>query len=439
MSNVETEKSISLRTLVHSFVKERLDAKLEKLDDDDPKRAEVIEQHNPSAWLSDAARRAVQLQAVTHALKPIHPDAKGTSIYAPPLNLPPHAWVGTHCLGLNFDGDVVGNAAALDVYKLLQKTNGSRSLLQLAVESDESFSKALSNNQDEAKDWMRSFASLTQAKDKVSSHTLAKQLYWPTGGDSQNDADFHLLAPLYATSLAHRVFTTVQSHRFSDNAKAAREARKKGEYSDFATHDYLGTAVQNLGGTKPQNISQLNSVRGGKNLLLASLPPMWKSSDTRPLLSSTSMFPTFARRNEVRKQLFELTRFLKTNPEPVKATRDFVNIKIATVVDEFFNFSADYRDLPSGWSLSPECNLGLVEKIWLDTEAVVSKLRESSELIPDDVPAQICKTFANWLNSRLKKQGFATGDVEAFEWSRYVLARISTELKEWSDEDTSEL
>ena len=103
-----------LRSLISSFLQERLDAKLEKLPDDDPKRAKLRGQFEREAWLSDAARRVAQLQVVTHSLKPIHPDAKGASVYAPPESLPRHDLVGSHELPENFAGDVVGNAAALD-------------------------------------------------------------------------------------------------------------------------------------------------------------------------------------------------------------------------------------------------------------------------------------------------------------------------------------
>lgn len=37
----------------------------------------------PANWLTDAARRANQIQLVTHALKFTHGDARGTSLFAP--------------------------------------------------------------------------------------------------------------------------------------------------------------------------------------------------------------------------------------------------------------------------------------------------------------------------------------------------------------------
>ena len=52
-----TERQAAFRTTIERFLKERLDAKLDKLPADDPKRPELIAQHARETWLADAARR----------------------------------------------------------------------------------------------------------------------------------------------------------------------------------------------------------------------------------------------------------------------------------------------------------------------------------------------------------------------------------------------
>ncbi len=85
--------------------------------------------------------------------------------------------------------------------------------------------------------------SLTQPRaEGPSSHTLAKQLYWLTGTDACDDAHYTLLAPLYATSLAHAVHTQVQEGRFGEANKAARQARRERKVHDGVFHDYPGLA-----------------------------------------------------------------------------------------------------------------------------------------------------------------------------------------------------
>jgi CRISPR-associated protein Csy1 len=123
------DRRSAFRTAIERFLQARRDTKLDKLAPDDPKRDELIAQFTPEAWIDDAARRVGQIQAVTHSLKATHPDARGTSLYQQPDQLPGRAEVGSHVLGQDFAGDVVGNAAALDVYKFLRVTVENRSLL----------------------------------------------------------------------------------------------------------------------------------------------------------------------------------------------------------------------------------------------------------------------------------------------------------------------
>lgn len=105
---------------------DRLDAKLAKLAPDDPKREALAAQHRRETWLEDAARRVAQIQAVTHTLGPVHPDARGTNLLCAPDSLSLHAEAGSHALPDDFASDVVGNAAALHVYRLLKLTVDGR-------------------------------------------------------------------------------------------------------------------------------------------------------------------------------------------------------------------------------------------------------------------------------------------------------------------------
>ncbi len=246
----------SFKAAVHAFIRERLQAKLEKLGDDDPKRQELLTQHEPAVWLEDAARRVQQIQAVTHSLKPIHPEARGTNLYVEPSQLPALAELGSHALGADFVGDVVGNAAALDVYKFLKLQAGGQSLLAALVAEDPAALLALHDEPAQAKVLRDAFVSLTAVRaGGPSSHGRAKQLYWLTGEDAVDDVQYELLAPLYATSLAHAVYGEVQEHRFGEANKVARIARRERQPHDGVFHDYPGLAAQKMGGTKPQNIS----------------------------------------------------------------------------------------------------------------------------------------------------------------------------------------
>lgn len=432
-----------LRVLIADFLSERRDGKLDKLDPDDPGHAELHAQFQSAVWLADAARRVAQIQGVTHSLKPVHPDAKGTNLYCAPDSLTAQTEVGSHSLGANFVGDVVGNAAALDVHKFLKLTHQNRTLLDLMRVRDPDLALALSIDPEQANTWIDAFAGIVEPRGKVASHALAKQLYW-LAGENQNpldDGDYHLLAPLYASSLAHRVFQTVNEDRFGDAAKAARQARRDGAFTEQVVHEYPQMAVQKLGGTKPQNISQLNSERGGNNYLLASLPPIWKSGGIQPLLGVTDMFRRYEVRPEVRRTIKALLAFLKSPAflKPGLATKQENDTArddlVGTLIDELIQFTAELRTLAPGWSHSAECELSAAQMRWLDPDAEAAAATEADEIPSDlettplwqvDSADAVSKSFARWLNELLRKGELPVGDAEYQYWR----SLISEQLRE---------
>lgn len=414
----------SLQLLIEQFLSERLNGKLEKLAPDDPKRTELQAQFIPSTWLDDAARRVVQIQAVTHSLKPIHPDAKGSSLYREPATLRPSAAVGTHSLGKAFAADVVGNAAALDVYKFLKLSHDGHSLLELAVQGDADLAAALTDNTVLAQQWMAAFASLAEARGTASSHTNAKQLYWLVGNDAHDDGAFHLLAPLYPTSLVHRVYQQIQDDRFSEDVKAARAARKAGNYHSRPVREYPQLAIQKLGGTKPQNISQLNSERRGDNCLLASIPPIWKSEDVRPLLRVSSLFKVYGRRRAVAQQARALRLFLQGDPPRNKPTQLQVQEWVQSLIDALVLFQAELFTLAPGWSQADECQLSAGQRAWLDPQG-----QALGAMDQDDAADRVAADFALWVNAQLRDP-LPVGDPEFLYWRKLAREQLAAYERE---------
>jgi len=415
-----------IRAVIHGFIAERLDAKLEKLSEDDPKREVLIAKYEPDAWLADAARRIDQIQAVTHALKATHPDARGTSLYALPSQLPCCATaVGSYTLGAEFTSDVVGNAAALDVYKFLKLEIDGRSLLDSLLAEDEDALNALSDDIAKARGLRDAFVSLTQPRESLpASHTLAKQIYWLEGDVPTNDSEYHLLAPLYATSFAQKVYAVIQEDRFGEEAKRARDARRENKPHEGVVHDYPHLAVQKMGGTKPQNISQLTSERRGYNYLLSCAAPIWKTPDLPSLHKVSSFFDvTYGGRPDVRKTLSDFLRFLKTDPAPNKDTRNRRDAYTDMLIDELVQLAARYQQgWEPGWSRAPEIDLPWEERLWLDPYR--SLLPEEEQFRKDwvwlDWPNQIGDRFGRWLNSKLE-QYLPAGDVEFRHWKKELL------------------
>ena len=369
---------MELTEKIRQYIEERCTAKLEPLDKElakagkeksaaelaafrpgwQQRRQDVLDKFRPDVWLTDAAARAKQISLVSHALKYTHSDAKGTSLLLAPSAANRGGYLSSSDLPV-LKADVVGNAAALDVANLLLLEHGGVRLLDRLAGDDTSALQPFGNAEQLA-DWLRGFKEALKVKEP-SSHSLAKQLYFPLPGDG---AGYHLLAPLSASSLNHAVFQRVQHSRFSDEAKAARDARRKGLYWQEGTRDYLNLAIQIFGGTKPQNISLLNSQRGGRAYLFNSQPPAWKSQ-AKPPKSVNAFWAGY--RWWIRKPLDELTGFLQwaeqqqLNNRHVRGKRAAM---VAAMVDELYQYAAHIQQLPSGWSAE---SFGLKpEACWLD-------------------------------------------------------------------------
>lgn len=411
-----------IRRLMQDFIDERLAGKLEKLADEDPKRDELIKQFQFDNWIADAVKKIGWLQVATHVVKLTDPKAKGTSLFVEPAVMASQGLVGTHALGSDFIDDVVGSAAALNAYAFISLEYEGISLLQMAIAEDPDFRNALNDDAYVARELSNKIARIMHPGEEKSSHALAKQVYWLVGDDPTDNQEFVLLAPLHSSSIAHEVYKNVQYSLYGEPTKLARKARRDNIFLEEGFCSYPGLAVQKLGSTKPQTVSQRNLQRGGNNYLLASLPPKWKSQGIKPPLYTGSVFKRFGRRREARWLASDLLRFLQAQPPANLDTRDRVDSYLAALVDELVLFSSEFRVLEPGWSADVNCRLPLEQQLWLDAgraddDEAFARLREQEDWVE-----LICATFARWLNGWLKPLG--TGDNEHHEWQ----ARLKRQL-----------
>ena len=301
MTATAQQNGLAARML--EYIQQRRDEKLDKEKDAD-KRLDIETKYKPETWLSDAARRARQLSFITHAAKYIHGDSRGSSVEAESSDsLNADGYISTPSVS-ELPYDVVGNAAALDVGKLLLLEHEGHKLIDTLRQGDNTPLLAIAPDAETAQEWADGFLSVL-ASPEPSAHKFSKQCYWPV-----QDDEYHVIIPLYATSLAHTIHATIQHARFSDEAKATREARRREEYAKLEEVRYPDLAVQSFGGTKPQNISQLNSQRGGRAYLVSCEPPDWQRQTTPPL-NITSIFSQRFERRLYREHIQPLRDFLQ--------------------------------------------------------------------------------------------------------------------------------
>lgn len=178
-----------------------------------------------------------------------------------------------------------------------------------------------------------------------------------------------------------------------------------------------------MGGTKPQNISYLNSARGGKNHLLRCAPPQWQQSLKPPVSHKTFLTAVSPK---VTRVVSELRRYLHSVCERDSTME--IRQQRAEYVDELigmiFSYAAEIQSLTDlqGWSQQEDCVLKAAHQLWLDplrqrTDTDFKLRREGREWI-----SEIAEDFAHWLNTRLKQdEKLNVGAVEFREW--WVLMR----------------
>ena len=440
-----TREMSKLSEKIVNYIQARARARLEKFDKDaESQRAKVADdsaaladlnaglaksrteeeaKFEPKAWLTDAASRAKQISMVTHALKFTHTDAKGTSVYVQTQasnSLPGHHYLSTAVLS-EPAVDVVGNAAALDVASLLQLEDNGVSLINLIAQDDTSALAPFAESEEQLAEWMSGFKAALVDKE-LSSHKLAKQLYFPVA-----EGRYHLISPLYASSLSQALHERITASRFSEEAKAARKARREGIYCETATVDYPAVAIQSFGGTKPQNVSQLNSSRRGKSFLLNCQPPAWVTRLTPLVKHERAFWDEYDRRawrTAKALQKFLIDNINRDSNKMIRETRaDYVD----SLVDLLLQFAAEVQGLTeyAGWSA--ESKLSMAEQLWLDPLRDDPEFRQQREA--KGWQQDIANQFASWLNHKLKDDKLVMKDVEHREWSKLLERKLAL-LKE---------
>lgn len=429
-----SSRSKCFRQAITTFIETRRAAKLKGKDDD----AETAAKYEYATWLADAARRVGQIQAVTHVLKATHPDARGSSLHVVPDTLPQHAEIGSHVLGEDFAEDVVGNAAALDVFKFLKTDVDGRRLLDWMQAGDADLKAALSEDEATAAAWMSAFASLVRPDTEPATHPMAKQVYWLTGDDPLDDAHYHLLQPVFSSTLMHAVHADIQDARFGDANKQARQAFRAKAPSEATYRDYRNLVARKLGGTKPQNISQLNSERGGINYLLPSLPPpAWKPSGIH-LLKQDSAFDGLIRFGGMRELVRALATLLESDPAPTDETRQRRKPIEQAIGQELAMFGTAIRgQYQAGWTRASECRLPLCQQLWLDPDRIELPLRDDPKLSEQDQAFnaaydfgawadEIAGDFGDWLNARLHQAGLVDVSLpERRHWASQAILDVA--------------
>jgi CRISPR-associated protein Csy1 len=296
----------------------------------------------------------------------------------------------------NIDGAVSGNQFS-PIFQFLElELNGRKLASEFAVDSPRVLEPLASTNE-ELNIWNNGFKRAL-SNDRLSTHFLAKQVYFPIDSDS-NNAPYHLLCNIKSSSLAHTIFERV----FDKDQKEIRIFRDKMKYSSAATTSYPQKSRISVTASNHSNASQLNGKRGGKLHLFSHQPPTWKNQ-LKPPAYKKSLFDEGFFHQNIKEDIDYLRDFLVRferidlsikNP----GRRKWIEQWLANIIDELLFFAGSIQSLPSGWSTAEDIKLKPAHQYLLDPYRKDVSFQSARNAT--DWQTVVCNDFASWLNRRL--------------------------------------
>jgi CRISPR-associated protein Csy1 len=376
---------------IESFLSERKAARIKKnlkpgMSGEEQKaiEREADEVFRLDNWLPDAAKRAKQLAMVSHPGKFTHPSAKISSVIGQSPRKP-DGFLRTG--NAQADYDVFGNAAALDVYKFLSLTlSDGQTVLAHLEQGSEWLKTQFELSASPFAELQQGLLAIKQEAGKAKTSEKIKQVYFPV------DGDYHLLSLITPSGLIFKLKERINAIRFSESAKQAREDRRNQRHNEQGFDELYNLTVIGFGGTKPQNISVLNSQNGGTTYLLPSLPPQLEQRDIHAPKVSFFINSLYYKNYQDNFQALHRLLIANHNDINIREGRDRL---IEFIVERVIEVAWRLRQLPAGWS--ENTSLPLAQKIWLD--AYYNERRENEDAWLDEIIGD----FARWLSLAYEK------------------------------------
>lgn len=390
---------------------------------------EIEQRFKKSVWLDLAANRWTQWMTFgTHISKGIHLSARGDNVNFVFNRQLPNTLIGTHSL-TDPVLDASGHAVALPLATFFDfDVADGLKIRDLILQNHAGFISSLSDDERMAANYHSAFKKALQNNtDNPSTHELNKQLLWHINADTAcqlNELDYINIIPLYPSVLTHGVYLKINQLRYSDDNKKALENRFKSNALHTSYVSMPNLAIVQLGGSKPQNISQLTSRQGGRNYLLPSLPP--KISQDREF-SLSKFCENFFESKTLKYHIQDDFNYVV---QVVKDTRNTIDVRdkrkdaIDRLLHTIFGIAHVLQNKPAGWSKTYA--LPLAQKIWLDPYRadLDGEAKFADEKTKQEWQKIILQDFASWFNQQLrstiKELKFDFADAEYNEWQREI-------------------
>jgi len=357
-------------------------------------------------WLPSASTRAGQISISSHPCTFSHPSSrKNKNGYVSSIIATAKKEDDGYLRSGNVkvQNDALGNAAALDVYKFLTlKMDDGLSLLE-HIEDDSDIAKSLLHIKNHSYEELKKgfLAMVESSKESVTSIRI-KQVYFPI-----EDNGYHLLSILTNSGIMYHLRKKFDALRFSDEIKALREKRKKSEFSEDGFIEIYNLTTLGYGGTKPQNISVLNSANGGKVHLLHSMPPSLHVRDI--YFPKSNFFGDSLRDWELKESFTALDKIFKTdyNNKNIREGREY---RYEEIIDKIVERMWQVREVAKEQYYDKNSKLKAHQKVWLLDEIKREDSDEWLEKLLKEITSWYIRSFEKIVGKELSVYGKSERD-----------------------------
>ena len=344
------------------------------------KQKKTVEQ-----WFNDVVENIKSCKLATHVGKFTNPDIE-TLVLSNAKKIDGYVTTG----GASCSLDIYASATFLPSAKLLlHSVTKEMTVWESAATKGEELANELkllpiSFSMDELQKKSQQMI-MNGKKEPDATDTHLKQVYFPIA-----EGEYHLLSVMPSSCLALEMYQRIQAingHKINCYDKTSEDYGKPCE-------EVTGLTMIGFGGTKPQNISALNSRNRGKAYLLSSLPPSLQEVKVR--IPKSDFFKESIWYKSQKIKLYQLHAYMKSTRNNLKVRRG-IRALVHKIMDDVIFTAYQIRATGDGWSNDEKyANLPHAQKIWLDD--IYKEKRKDNDWLQE-----IAGSFARWVIASYEK------------------------------------
>lgn len=370
----------------------------------------------PAAWLEGIINHIPNCTLATHVGKFTHPSSKNVDINDTDkqFDLPYVVTAAVH-----HPVDIVVNAAYIGTAKLLlYELEDRKTVLQHLQEADVQLQQEIEQLGVSFTQVSSMVAAICRPSQPTQTNGYIKQVYFPI-----SPAAYHLVSVLPSSS----VMIEVKRRMMKENSKRKACCDAENDHYGESYRTWTDITDIHFGGTKPQNISALNSAQGGSFWALSSLPPIIQKKDIR--IPKRNFFQETLPYKEYVSLFRKLHTDILTNGINNRHVRRKREEIIECIMQLAWTYCYILRNEPAGWSLQKDYeSLPQAQKIWLDN--AYAKQRKDNETWERELTTQFGRWVINKYFRILKDSKVLLGDDELAYVKKVMQDAIRKDVRE---------